>query len=91
MAHGNFTPGVPTEDFRVASAPGRGESGDKDHLVCKASIPNPDGKAIIFDWNKDALGVKCGIGVSRGIEFQATDVFHQTISASGQARLTCHD
>ena len=91
-ASGSFTPGVMTDDFRITSAPdNQGQSGDKDHLVCTATVTNDTGKAITFSSRKDDLGVRCGIGVSRGLEFQATDVIQQTISASGQARLTCHD
>jgi len=91
-ASGAYVPGVLTEDFRITSAPdNQGESGDKDHLVCRATVTNDTGRAITYSSMKDDLLVRCGIGVSRGGEFQATDVLRQTISASGRATLTCHD
>ena len=41
-ANRDFTPGVSTQVFRVTSAPeNQGQSGDKDHLVCRASISEP--------------------------------------------------
>ena len=56
-------------------------------LRCIAQVEPPlDGKAVVYNGNKDGLG--CVIGTPSGWFY--TQQMHETVSASGQAVLTCH-
>lgn len=56
-------------------------------LTCKATVtPATAGGAARFDFA--STGIVCGIANPFG--FQTTDQWHQTVSASGEATLTCH-
>lgn len=56
-------------------------------LTCKATVtPSSAGNAARFDFG--STGILCGIPNPLG--FQTTNQWHQTVSASGEATLTCH-
>lgn len=56
-------------------------------FTCKATVaPSTTGHAVRYDFA--STGLFCGILTSTG--FQFTDQWHQTVSASGEATLTCH-
>ena len=53
-------------------------------LICKAETDRPEsGRSVV--WNYDNTG-----GMLCGTLDGATDDWHQVISASGKAKLTCH-
>lgn len=56
-------------------------------FTCKATVtPSSAGNAARFDFG--STGFLCGIPSPFG--FQTTDQWHETVSASGEATLTCH-
>jgi hypothetical protein len=50
-------------------------------LTCQARVPNPSGRAVHFDF--DSTGLECALF------FAITTTWHETVSASGRATLTC--
>ena len=52
---------------------------------CIASVPNDTGKAMIYNFENTG-GAKCG---SVNFDFLTAD-WQETISATGNAQLTCH-
>jgi len=62
-------------------------SGGQDLEKCRVTgVPNDSGKAVNYDTNNNPIfvGLECGT-VSGG-----TTNWHETVSASGNATLTCH-
>lgn len=51
-------------------------------LKCQADVANDTGKAVNYDFE--------GTSLSCGTSLGGTDQWHQTVSASGKATLTCH-
>jgi hypothetical protein len=53
---------------------------------CSGSVPNDTGKAVNYDTNNNPISVGLLCGTSSGL----TADWHETVSASGNATLTCH-
>jgi len=57
------------------------------HLRCQADVPpSSSGGAAKFDF--ESTGSFCGILTP--FDFEVTDQWHETVSASGKATLICH-
>lgn len=55
---------------------------DNSVFICKASnVPNSTGKAVRYDF--DSTGLPCGTLAG------STNKWHETVSASGEAKLVC--
>ena len=55
---------------------------------CQADVaPASSGRAVKYDFN--STGSQCGIFTQTGL--QLTDKWQETVSASGQATLICHN
>lgn len=80
--NGNF---AFTTDTKVTATQ---SNNDNSKLTCKADVtPSAAGGAARFD-SASTGGILCGIVSPFG--FQVTDQWHETVSASGEATLTCH-
>jgi hypothetical protein len=58
-----------------------GTPSGNDKLQCRAKVPNSSGKAVHYDFQ--STGLICGTF------FNITTTWHETVSASGRATLTC--
>jgi hypothetical protein len=58
-----------------------GTPSGNDKLQCRAKVPNSSGKAVHYDF--ESTGLICGTF------FHITTTWHETVSASGRATLTC--
>ncbi len=72
---------VTTDTKRVATGSPNGNT----MFQCKTQLPDHDGGA--YNFNFETNNIPCGIMTQTG--FVATNDWHQVISSSGQATLTC--
>lgn len=83
LLDGNGNPTF-TNDTKVTATQ---SNNDNSKFTCKATVtPSTAGRAANFDFA--STGFLCGIPNPFGA--QVTDQWHETVSASGEATLTCH-